>query len=134
MYNVKCRIEKSGQKGFIALTSVLVISAVVLSIALTVTYLSIGQGQSGLALSKGEEQLNFAEGCMEDALLKIRADASYSGGSITRQEGTCSVTVSKAGSVYTITTTGEAVAGYQRSVQTVATRGSSITISSWKEI
>ena len=121
------------QKGFIALTSVLVISVVVLSITLTIVYLSIGQGQSSLALSKGEDQLAFAEGCMEDALLKVRANSSYAGGSITRPEGTCAITVSQVGNVYTITSAGITTA-YKRTIQAVATRGSSIVITSWKEI
>ena len=121
------------QKGFIALTSVLVISVVVLSITLTIVYLSIGQGQSSLALSKGEDQLAFVEGCMEDALLKIKVNSSYAGGSITRPEGTCTITVSQAGNVYTMTSMGT-TSVYKRTIQVVATRGSSIVITSWKEI
>lgn len=121
------------ESGFIALVSMLTISAVVLSITLTVVYLSIGQGQSGLALSKGEDQLTFVEGCMEDALLKIRANASYAGGSITRPEGTCTITVSQAGSEYTVTST-VTNTNYKRTIQAVVTRGATITITSWKEI
>lgn len=120
-------------KGFIALTSVLIISVVVLSITLTVVYLSIGQGQAGLALTKGEDQLNFVEGCLEDALLKVRANASYSGGSITRPEGTCIVTVSQVGNTYTVTATSASVT-YKRTVQAQATRGSSLVLNLWKEI
>lgn len=120
-------------KGFIAITSVLIISVVILAITMTVVYLSVGQGQSALALTKGEEQLHLVEGCMEDALLKIRASGSYAGGSITRPEGTCSITVGQAGNVYTVTATSTSTT-YKRSVQAVVTRGSSITITSWKEI
>lgn len=120
-------------RGFIAMTSILVISTVVLSITLTVTYLSIGQGQAALALTKGEEQLHFVEGCMEDALLKIRSNAAYAGGTITRPEGTCSITVSQAGTVYTVTATGTAT-NYRRTVQTVVTRGATMTVTSWKEL
>lgn len=121
------------EKGFVALTSVLVISAVVLSVAITVSMLAIGQGQSSLALTKGEETLSFVEGCTEDALLKLRASASYSGGSITRPEGTCSVNISNVGTIYTLTvTTADLI--YKRTVEVVAVRGGSITITSWKEI
>lgn len=121
------------QTGFIALTTVLIISAVALAITVTVVFLSIGQGQSAFSLTNGESSLSFVEGCMEDALLKIRASANYSSGTITRPEGTCTVTVSKVGNVYTVTTTQTGLA-YQRKVQVVVTRGSSLILSSWKEI
>lgn len=121
------------KNGFIAITSVLVISAVVLSIVASVIYLSIGQGQSALALSKGEDAMAFVDGCAEDALLKLRASASYAGGNITRPEGTCSVSVSSVGSTYTLTVATSATL-YKRTVQVVAVRGSNITITSWKEI
>ena len=124
---------KKIKNGFIALTSILVISVVILSITLTVVYLSVGQGQSSLAITKGEDQLNFVEGCMEDALLKIRANASYAGGTITRPEGSCSITVSQVGNIYTVNSTGS-VLNYKRTVQVNATRSSTIVINSWKEI
>src|SRR5258708_427526 len=91
------------QNGFIAITAVLVIAAVALAIGTTVSLLSSGEGQSSLALFKGEDVLTFAEGCGEDALLKSRQNSSYAGGNITRPEGTCVVTVSKAGNVWTVT-------------------------------
>lgn len=121
------------KKGFIALSSILIISAVVLIISVSVSMLSIGEGQSGLALYKGEDNLNFVEGCMEDALLKARANVNYSGGNITRPEGACVVVVSKVGSTWTMTTT-SSTTFYKRTIQTVFTRANSITITSWKEI
>lgn len=121
------------KKGFIALTSVLVISVVILSVTLTVVYLAVGQGQSSLALTKGEDQLNFVEGCMEDALLKIRANASYVGGTISRPEGTCNITVSQIGNVYTVISTGSTTI-FKRTIQVNATRGGTVVINSWKEI
>lgn len=121
------------QKGFIALTSVLIIGVVVLAITVTVVYLSIGQGQSSFALTKGENQLGLVEGCMEDVLLKIRASASYAGGSITRPEGTCTITVSSVGNVYTVTATSIST-DYRRTVRSVVTRASTMILTSWKEI
>ncbi|MEP7167121.1 MAG: hypothetical protein ABI758_04050 [Candidatus Woesebacteria bacterium] len=81
--------RRTSRSGFIALTSVLLILAVASAAAVVVTYSSIGEGQAGLALYKGEENLAFAEGCMEDNLLKIRMNSGYLGGNITRPEGTC---------------------------------------------
>lgn len=123
----------TNKPGFIALTTVLTISVVVLALTISMAYLTIGQGQSGLALSKGEDQLNFVEGCMEDALLKIRINDSYAGGAITRPEGTCNISVSQVGITYTVTVTGTTFL-YKRTVQTVVTRGVTLNIVSWKEL
>lgn len=119
-------------KGFIAMTTILIVSAVVLGIATTVALVSIGEGQASLSLTKGEDALQFVEGCAEDALLKIRASASYTGGTITRPEGTCSVTI-VAGSPNTATVTTQDTK-YKRTVVINYTRSSSgVTITSWKE-
>ena len=120
--------------GFIAITSVLVIAAVALAISVTVSLLAIGEGQSSLALFKGEDTVTFVEGCAEDALLKVRQNSSYAGGNITRPEGTCVVTVSKAGNVWTVTSTTN-VTAFKRSIQTIFTlNGINIGLTSWKEI
>jgi len=121
------------QQGYIALIMVLTISAVALATATTVALLSIGEAQSGLALFNGENTLTFVEGCMEDALLKSQAAATYAGGTITRPEGTCTITVSKNVNVWTITATTTATI-YKRTIQAVVTRSSTLTITSWKEI
>lgn len=129
----KIKISNS-ETGFIAFVSVLVVSAVVLAIGISVTLLSIGEGQTGLAQFKGEDTLSFVESCMEDALLNSRSSNTYAGGNITRPEGTCTVVVSKTSNVWTITTSTSATV-YKRSIQTVVTRnGYGITLTSWKEI
>jgi len=119
--------------GFVALTTVLILSAVAIAIGITVSRLSIGQGQASLALTNGESSLHFVEGCMEDALSKARTNINYASGTITRPEGTCNVVVSKVGTTWTITTT-QTGADYAKSVQVVATRTvNGITITSWQE-
>lgn len=124
---------KNKNLGFIAITSVLVISAVVLAITISVSLLSIGQGQAGLALTKGEDALSFIDGCAEDALLKLRENSTYAGGNITRPEGICTVTVTSVGSSYTLTVSTTDII-YKRTVRIVANRGSAIIVTSWKEI
>jgi hypothetical protein len=121
------------EKGYIAILTVLIISAVVITIATTVSLLAIGEAQSSFALFKGEDTLTFVEGCMEDALLKARNNNTYTGGSITRPEGTCTITVSKAGTTWTITAT-TTNTQYIRTIQSVITRGNQMAITSWKEL
>lgn len=123
------------KKGFIAISTILIISAVVLGIAVTVALVSIGEGQASLALTKGEQTLHFVEGCAEDALLKIRSNASYANpgpATITQPEGTCSISVTSGSPNTLIVTTQDTK--YKRTVQIQYTRSSSgISMTSWKE-
>ncbi len=129
---MKKLINNNSEGGYVAISILLILTALILGIMVTVAQLGIGEGQVSLALSKGEDTLHFVEGCTEDALLKIRSNASYAGGTITRPEGTCSITVSTVGSTYTVTTSTTATS-YKRTVQAVAIRGTTVSLTSWKE-
>ena len=130
-------------RGYIALLTVLIVMAVVTATASTVALLSIGEGQSGFALFKGEDTLSFVEGCTEDAMLKARADPNFGpvGSEVTiGHEGlSCKIKViSKTGSG-TVTwvmriQTDTTVTKYNRIIEVVFDRSSTgITLTSWKE-
>ena len=121
-------------KGYIALSTVLIICAVAIAITLTVTFLAIGELQSTFALNQGEMTLNLIEGCTEDALLKARASNRYTGGTINHPEGSCTVTILKSGTVWTMTASN--VNGqFKRTIQTVFEKTDrKINLLSWKEI
>lgn len=121
--------------GYIATITVLIVMAVVLATVSTVTFLSIGEGQSGFSLFKGEDTLAFVEGCTEDYILKVRAQgASFVAGNITRPEGTCTITVNSGNPNWDITVSTTDTT-YKRSIRAVFTRNpTGITLTSWKEI
>ncbi len=122
------------QRGYVAILTVLILSAVVVGTMSTAALLSIGEARSGLALSDGEETLQFVEGCVDEALLRSRADPNYNGSTITVPEGSCLVTISKISVPWTMTVNNTTTA-YQRKIQVQYTRGATgITISSWKEL
>jgi len=123
------------QKGYIAIITVLIVMAVVLPSATTVAFLAIGEGQSGFALFKGEDTLSFVEGCMEDYMLKIRAQgASFVAGNITRPQGTCTIIVNSGNPNWDITVSTNTTT-YKRSIRVVFTRNpTGITLTSWKEV
>lgn len=125
------------EKGFIALSTVLVIMSVIVAIVATVTLLSIGEGQSSLAILNGEDNLELVEGCAEDAMLKIRSNSSYAGGSITRPEGTCNITINSPDPNWNITVsaTNSPDRGHQRKIQVIFVKNpTGITLTSWQEI
>ena len=118
---VYMKFRSHNQSGFIALTSVLLILAVASAAAIVVTYSSINEAQSGLALYKGEQNLAFVEGCTEDYLLKIRMNAGYTGGNVTRPDGTCTATIFPGGLSWSFTNTSLSTP-YQRQITTAFTR------------
>lgn len=128
-------VATSMKKGFIALSTVLVISAVMLAVVGTIAYLSVGEAQSSLALYLGEDNLGLVEGCAEDVLQKVHDNSSYNAASINRPEGTCSIAYTSGGPttwdvIVTTTTT-----AYQRKVRIQFTRNpSNISLTSWQEI
>lgn len=122
------------QRGFIAITSVIIIASVVLAISLSATYLSIGEGQSALSLTKGEQTLNQVESCVEEALFKIRQSPTYAGGTLNYPDGfSCSINVVNVANNYTVTVT-NLNSDYTRSIEAVVNRTGQLTITSWKEI
>lgn len=122
------------QKGFVAITTVMILSVVVLAIAASVTYLSIGEAQSSLSLFKGEDNLGFVEGCAEDYLLKIRANASFAGGNITHLGTTCTINIVTGDPDWHIIVSSLDNV-YQRQIDIIFTRNpTEIVLSSWKEI
>lgn len=121
------------RRGYIALASVLVIATVVLAIGISVTLLSISEAQLSLAGKKGQESIDFVEGCAEEALLQLNETNSIPA-TIALPEGSCSVTIdSHSGNDWTFTISGS-IDQFTKSIQLVANRGSTVMITSWREV
>lgn len=124
-------------EGFIALISVLIISAVTVAIVLSIPLLGITESRSALGFKKGQEVLKIAEGCVEEALLRLRDKANYSGGSLNVGDGSCTISISGTGSDRTvdITATLSVPPDYVKKLQITAKRiGNSINIVTWQEV
>lgn len=121
-------------RGFMAMSTVLIITAVVLLIATTVAMMGISEVQSSYALFQGEGNLALVEGCLEDYLLKIRADKNFSGGNIVRPEGVCAITIVSADPNWEIIVSSVNTL-HQRRIRAVFMRNTSgVMLSSWKEL
>ena len=120
------------KRGYIAFSSLLIISVMALAIGISVSLLSISESQMGYAERKGEETLFFVEGCMEDALLKAR-DQSFTGGILNHPEGSCTIVVEKNGNNWVITAIGSKD-GFTKKIKTEITWGRRLILNSWTEI
>lgn len=121
------------QSGYIALASVLVIAAVVVSIGLSTSLLSINEAQTSLSGAKNDESLDIVEGCIEDALIRLN-EGNAIPTQIPLPQGTCNVTIdAQSGNDWTFTATG-IVDNHSKKIQVQATRTTTISITSWEEI
>lgn len=122
--------------GYIALVSILIITAVVVLVAISAGLLAISESNMGLTKDLSARAYYLADACIEEALQQINDSIPYSGtGGLTIGSGTCS---------YTVTSTG----GHNRAIEASGTVGTitrkveatidsitpSINITSWQEV
>lgn len=115
-----------------ALTSLLIIMFVGLSIITTSVGLINTNMSSTSSLLEANEALTIAESGAEDALLKILRNPSYAGGTLPINGGLATISIAST-NPYIFISTGT-VGKHQRSVRvTINNTGGITTISSWKE-
>lgn len=66
-------------KGFIALSSVLIMSAIFLSISISMASFAISRSDTGVALYEKDKAHMLAQGCLEYALLELERTLDYEG-------------------------------------------------------
>ena len=127
----------NNQSGFIAFISLIIISAVALAIAASISLLGIDEAKSSLSFKKGQEALKLAEGCLEESLLRLRDNSAYTGGSLNLGDGSCTISVSGSGSDRTIniqSTISDPPDYVKNLTATIKLTGNSIRLVTWQEI
>ena len=74
-------------KGFVALTTVLIILAISLILGLGISLLSISEMTMGLEKTLSSRAYYLANLCAEDALMNLKEDSNYPGGKTIEIEG-----------------------------------------------
>ena len=126
------------ERGVAMLVVVVVISAAALIMAVGSAMLGIGEIDTAYTSARGGEALSIVDGCMEEALERLRVDNSYVGGTLTPPNGSCTISISVAGVNRTIDVFGTVNATYNKKIRAMATlppdRSSVIIINSWQEM
>lgn len=127
------------QKGYIGVVTVLIVTAITLTLGVTIALLGVNEAIQGYEIDKGQEVAQKADGCLEEAHLRLKLDSGYTGGTIPYLDGTCTVTVAGGGSTRTITST-ITIGEYTRTIQgtislvsNVAANAEGIDATSWEE-
>lgn len=119
------------KQGFVAISTILIMMAVMMTAVVAITYLSVGELQAARIQVAGEQSLDLAEGCTEDLLLKIHDNAGFTGTSLTRPEGICNFVISP-GPNWDATVSGNDTLSI-RKIRVQFTRGNNIAVSKWQE-
>jgi hypothetical protein len=120
----------SVKSGYAAIISIIVILAVIVTVGLAVTTLSIGNAQMSLGQSKGEGALSLVNSCIEDTLVKYN-DTGLVPLSITTPLGSCTNTLDSSTPTSSTFTTSATVGNYSKSIQVAANRTTSVNVVNW---
>lgn len=84
-------------KGVVALLTVLIVMAVLLSIGLAIS--AIGRDEIVLSgvVQDGESAFAIADACVEEGVQRFKTNGAYAGGSFALDGGFCSITVTNLG-------------------------------------
>jgi hypothetical protein len=122
-------------RGYIALTMVMIIGAVSIAITSTLLLLGIAYSKTATSVVSGQEARGFAEACVEDALRAINQDTTYTTSSnvvINFTDGSCNYSVTGAPPTKTITATGTSGNATKRLTVTTSQTTPTITVNSWQ--
>lgn len=123
--------------GFIALISILIVGAVILSISIGVSLRSLGETAISLGQQHSNRALALATVCAETALMKLESVLNYSGNeSIIVNGDSCDIlAVGGSGNLNRTVEAQSTVSGYTRKIRVEVGRVSpKLQISSWEEV
>jgi hypothetical protein len=127
----------NGKSGYIALSSILIISAITLTVVTSLVGINLSEANAAYSFSQGKEVSTAAEACAEEAMLRLRNDATYTSGTLTMESITCTITVTGTAPSFTINVSASENIPpvYQKKLQiTVKRRNNAINLITWSEI
>ncbi len=123
-------------KGVSLLIIVLLVGAACLAMAVSAVWLGVGERELSQVADGGTRAKLVAEGCLENALARLKVEANYSGESLSGNSESCIISVSKNGAPLTdatVTVLGT-VGDYSKKLgATIQVSGEDFIISSWQE-
>ncbi len=127
-------MQSKNEKGYIALISIIIITAVILVIGISINLSGVNEIQMSISENQSQESFSVAEAGISEAMIRLKRDSEYLGGDLNIGNGSCNIEVISGGSNQTITAT-SIVNDLIRKIETVVElNGNNLTIISWKEI
>lgn len=117
--------------GFILTIVAIVIAAAFVVLTVGAATRTLTQLDVGVTAATGSATASATDGCVEEALLQLRRDSAYVGGTATVGDATCTIAVRGSGASRTLTITG--TIGTATRTVTVGAALSPFAITSWVE-
>jgi hypothetical protein len=122
------------KKGYVVISMALILLAVTVGIAYSISFLSSGDAKISEALRQGEQALFRSESCLEEGLLRLKADPSYGGGSVSFPDGICHISIKNESGIYTLQAYFSGEEKYWRGIEAQAEIiDGLVKMTSWKE-
>lgn len=125
------------QKGFIALTSILIIGALILVISVGLSLRSVSEAQISVSEQESHVALALANLCAETALMKLEGILNYNGNEMVDVDGvSCDImNIEGSGNLNRTVKAKSTVSGYAKKVKVVVSKISPVMqITSWEEV
>jgi hypothetical protein len=121
--------------GYIAISVVLILLVVTIGISSSILFLSSGKAKIYDALREGDQALFRSDACLEEGLLRLKADpVNYAGGNVSFPDGTCHVSIDNQSGTYTLQVFFSSSDSYWRSIEAKAqVIDGIIQMTSWSE-
>ncbi len=132
MKNNKIKISKD-KRGIAALIVVAIIGAVALIMSFSASWFGVVDLDTSYLAKKGQEVSSLADGCMDNALQRLKFDVNYSGETLSVGGGSCIISVTVNGSGRTIDVNASSGNYNQGLTVSLTLSGNIITINSWQE-
>jgi hypothetical protein len=122
-------------QGYIAISMTLILLVVTIGITSAFFFLSSGNIKIAESLRQGEQALFRSDGCLEEGLLRLKADPIlYTGGSVSFPDGVCHISVENQAGIYTLQAYFSGSDPYWRSIEAEAQLADGVVrLTSWSE-
>ncbi|MEK9175008.1 MAG: hypothetical protein AAB795_00275 [Patescibacteria group bacterium] len=130
---MKFKKLQKNNRGFVALIIVVIIAIVATTIAVSVSLSGLGELAGSYMTLQSHTSFDSADSCIEEALIRLSRNSSYTGGTIVLNNIPCTIIINVAGSNRTITVQSTSTRAVHN-IRAEAVLGSAVTLSSWFEI
>lgn len=132
-------MARARHNGFATLGALVVVFFVALTLAVSVQFVGLGELQQGFASNLGEQAFAIGDGCVDEALVRLRYSASYVGGTVTLGDDTCTITVTGGGGTRQIDTVATVNGVIVRSIRASAALSAGsprngVAVTGWEEV
>lgn len=123
------------QEGFVALLTIILVSAAVLIMAFSASFLGLGSLEGGYTKVSGDKAFWMADSCMDEALERLRINGSYTGSNLSLGDASCIISVVDNGDSKSIVVNASSTDNHYKNISaTVDDTAGYIILSNWNEI